>query len=73
MAPGWATEYLHGFVARDCVASALPADADERIVVEHHTLAQALRLVAAGAIEDAKSIILLQRLALRTAPLAETE
>ncbi|MEE9278236.1 MAG: NUDIX hydrolase [Dehalococcoidia bacterium] len=64
-APGWATEYLHGFIARDCEPSPLPADSDERVVVEFYTLGEAMRLVADGEIKDAKSILMLQALALR--------
>ena len=65
VAPGWATEYLYGFFARDCEPSRLPTDADERLLVEYYTLGQAMDLVAAGEIEDAKSIICLQAVALR--------
>lgn len=67
VAPGWATEYLHAYIARDCVPSSLPADADERLEVQRHTLGEAMDLVKQGVIEDAKSIILLQALALRAA------
>ena len=65
VAPGWATEYLHAFIARDCTDGALPADADERVQITILTLAEALDGVRRGAIEDAKSIVLLQALALR--------
>lgn len=65
VAPGWATEYLYGFIARDCVPGRLPADADERILTERHTLGEAMDLVASGDIEDAKTILMLQALALR--------
>lgn len=67
VAPGWATEYLHAYIARDCVQSSLPADGDERIEVQWHSLGKALALVEEGVIEDAKSIILLQALALKAA------
>jgi ADP-ribose pyrophosphatase len=65
VAPGWATEELHGFIARDCTASALPADADERITVESCNLGEALDLVKSGEIADAKTIVMLQACALR--------
>jgi ADP-ribose pyrophosphatase len=65
VAPGWATEELHGFIARDCTTSALPADADERIAVEFYNLGEALDFVANGEIEDAKTILMLQACALR--------
>lgn len=67
VAPGWASEYLHAYIARDCEPASLPADADEQVEVHRHTLHEALELVAAGTIEDAKSIVLLQALALRAA------
>lgn len=67
VAPGWATEYLHGFVARDCEPSSLPADADERIEVHYLTLGEAMDRIQGGEIADAKTIILLQAIALRAA------
>ena len=65
VAPGWANEYLHGFIARGCTPSVLAADPDEHLVVERHRLGEALARVAAGEIQDAKSLVLLQALALR--------
>ncbi len=65
VAPGWATEVLHGFIARDCTVRSLPADDDERIATEFYTLVDALDLVRSGAIEDAKTILMLQTCALR--------
>ena len=65
VAPGWASELLHGFVARECTLSELPADGDERISVEFHTLGDALNLVDSSDIEDAKTIVMLQTWALR--------
>ena len=65
VAPGWATEYLYGFLARDCEPSRLPGDDDERLVVERYSLGEAMDLIAAGEIEDAKSIVCLQAVALR--------
>ncbi|MCZ6545393.1 MAG: NUDIX hydrolase [Chloroflexi bacterium] len=67
VAPGWATEYLHGFVARDCERASLPADADERIEVHYLTLGEAMARIEEGEIKDAKTIILLQAIALRAA------
>ena len=65
VAPGWTSELLHGFVAQDCTLSELPADGDERIAVEFHTLGEAINLVNSGYIDDAKSILMLQAWALR--------
>ena len=64
VAPGWADEYLHGYIVRDCVESTLPADNDEAVSVEWHTLGEAMRLIEEREIEDAKSIVLIQALAL---------
>ena len=71
VAPGWATEYLYGYLARDCAAAPLPPDEDEELIVEWLTLGEAMQRVADGEIVDAKSLILLQALALEAVgPLA---
>ncbi|MCY3569024.1 MAG: NUDIX hydrolase [Chloroflexi bacterium] len=64
VAPGFADEFLHGFIARDCVESPLEADEDEELIVEWKPLGEAIDLVEAGQIIDAKSVILIQYLAL---------
>ncbi len=64
VAPGFADEFLHGFVARDCAESPLEADDDEELIVEWLPLGDAIDLVEAGQIIDAKSVILIQHLAL---------
>ena len=64
VAPGFADEFLHGFIARDCVESPLAADEDEELIVEWRPLGQAIELVESGEIIDAKSVILIQHLAL---------
>lgn len=64
VAPGFADEFLHGFIARDCVESPLEADEDEELVVEWMPLGEAIGLVETGEIIDAKSVILIQYLAL---------
>ncbi len=64
VAPGFADEFLHGFIARDCTESPLEADEDEELVVEWKPLGEAIELVDSGEIIDAKSVILLQYLAL---------
>ena len=71
VAPGWATEYLYGYIARDCVEAPLPPDSDEELIVEWLTLGEAMTRVEDGEIVDAKSLILLQALALEAVgPLA---
>ncbi len=64
VAPGFADEFLHGFIARDCTESPLEADEDEELIVEWKPLGEAIELVDSGEIIDAKSVILLQYLAL---------
>ena len=64
VAPGWATEYLYGFIARDCAEAPLPPDEDEELQVEWLTLGEAMQAVEQGEIVDAKSLILLQSQAL---------
>lgn len=55
LAPGYCTEYQHVFLASDLVASRLEGD-EEAIYLETASLEEALRLVAAGEIEDAKTV-----------------
>ena len=64
VAPGFANEFLHGFIARDCTEAPLEADEDEELIVEWKPLGEAIDLVDAGEIIDAKSVILIQYLAL---------
>ena len=64
VAPGFADEFLHGFIARDCTESPLEADEDEELIVEWKPLGEAIDLVESGEIIDAKSVILIQYLAL---------
>lgn len=56
LAPGYSEEYMHAFAAGDLVEDALEADEDEELVLERVPLDEALRLVDAGEIRDAKSI-----------------
>jgi ADP-ribose pyrophosphatase len=65
VAPGYCTEYIHVYGAFDLIESRLEADEDEQIEIEFVEPAGAVRMIAAGEIEDAKSIcgILLLQLA----------
>ena len=65
VAPGWAEEFLHAFFASDCTPVDRHPDHDEILQVEGYTLGEAMDLVRAGEIQDAKSLVLLQALALR--------
>ena len=64
VAPGFANEFLHGFIARDCTEAPLEADEDEELIVEWMHLGDAIERVESGEIIDAKSVILIQYLAL---------
>ncbi len=64
VAPASLDEFLHGFIARDCTESPLEADEDEELIVEWKPLGEAIGLVESGEIIDAKSVILIQYLAL---------
>ena len=55
LAPGYCTEYQHVFLASDLVESRLEGD-EEALYLEPTSLDEALRLVAAGEIEDAKTV-----------------
>jgi ADP-ribose pyrophosphatase len=56
LAPGYSEEYQHIYVATDLAEDALEADADEDLRLERVTLGEALALVDAEQIRDAKSI-----------------
>jgi ADP-ribose pyrophosphatase len=56
MAPGYSTEFIHFFVARELKSAPLPQDKDEDIHVERVPLQQAHKLVLSGEIEDVKTI-----------------
>ena len=66
IAPGWATEYMHAFVAYGLVAAEACPDEDEVIQVERVPRSRVLDLVRRGEVQDAKSIAaLLMAFALR--------
>ena len=56
IAPGWATEYMHAFLARGLVAAEACPDEDEEIQVERVPRSRVLDLVRQGEVQDAKSI-----------------
>jgi ADP-ribose pyrophosphatase len=56
VSPGWCTEQMHAYLATGLAPSRLEADYDENITVEHVPLARIPELIAAGEIQDAKSI-----------------
>jgi len=56
LAPGWATELMHVYLARDLYESAAEPDEDERIDVVRLPVAEWEARIAAGEIRDCKSI-----------------
>ena len=56
MSPGFCTEYMHVFLAKDLVPSKLQADYDENIEVERVPLSTVPGLIRSGEIKDAKTI-----------------
>ena len=64
ISPGWAMEYMHGYLARDCTRVPPRPDEDELLLVERYTLEESMQLVREGEVEDAKSLLMLYALAL---------
>lgn len=56
LAPGYSEEYQHVYAATDLAEDALASDEDEELELERVALDDALRLIDAGEICDAKSI-----------------
>ena len=56
LAPGYATEYMHVYLATGLHSDPLEADADEFLTVEVIPLGQALEMASHGQIPDAKSL-----------------
>ena len=56
LAPGYSTEFMVVYLARDLRHDPLQADADEFLQVEAVPLAEALRLAQSGEMPDAKSL-----------------
>ena len=56
LAPGYSTERMHIYLATDLQADPLPGDEDEFLSVESIPAAQVYEMVAAGQLQDAKSL-----------------
>ena len=56
VSPGWATEFMHAYLATDLTPASLPADDDEYISVERVPLDIIPELIESGEIQDSKSI-----------------
>ena len=55
-APGWATEYLHLFLATDLVPSPLTAEDTNEIELNLVPISKIMNLIRGGQIEDAKTV-----------------
>jgi ADP-ribose pyrophosphatase len=63
VAPGYTTEFIHLYLARELTPDALMMDADEDIRTVRMPLAEALAKIEAGEIIDGKSVSALLRVA----------
>lgn len=59
LAPGYSSEFMQVFLAKDLYPDPLPADADEILEVEKINAAEAYRLAEQGKLMDSKSVITL--------------
>ncbi len=59
LAPGYSTEYMHVFIARDLFESPLPGDDDESIEIEKIDFNLAVKLAETGQLKDSKTLIAL--------------
>ncbi|HET6386824.1 MAG TPA: NUDIX hydrolase [Armatimonadota bacterium] len=59
LAPGWATEYMHVFIASGLTPQTAQADDDEDIEKELLTPREALAAISSGEIADCKSVALI--------------
>jgi ADP-ribose pyrophosphatase len=57
LAPGYTTEFMGFYLARDLVPAPLPPDEDEVLKVERLPLTEAVSLATSGGLRDAKSIV----------------
>lgn len=56
LAPGYSTEFMHAYLARELRYDPLEGDVDEFLSLERIPLAEALELAETGGIPDAKSL-----------------
>jgi ADP-ribose pyrophosphatase len=56
LAPGYATEFMHVFLARDLRPDRLPGDDDEILSPEKYSLVELRRRLEQGLLEDAKTV-----------------
>ena len=56
LAPGYSSEYLHVYLAKDFEKAKLPADIDENLEVVKIKLEDLVKMITTGEIKDAKTI-----------------
>jgi len=56
LAPGYSTEFMVVYIARDLTPDPLPTDADEFLELERIPVQQALQMAEEGQVPDAKSL-----------------
>jgi ADP-ribose pyrophosphatase len=56
LAPGYSTEYMHVFLAKELTPSPLAQDADEFLSVEQFSIEDVYSLAQSGGIQDAKTL-----------------
>jgi ADP-ribose pyrophosphatase len=54
--PGFSTEFIYAYLAKDLIPSKLKADADENILIEKFPVSSISKLIRLGEIQDAKTI-----------------
>jgi ADP-ribose pyrophosphatase len=59
LAPGYSSEFMHIFLARNLYSSPLPGDMDEIITIEKIPAIEAIRLAESGGLQDSKSLVAL--------------
>lgn len=63
VAPGYTTEFIHLYVARDLKHDPLAMDDDEQIAVERIPLPEVLGMIESGRITDGKTVVGILRVA----------
>lgn len=61
VAPGYSTERIHFYLARKLIRAEMRTEEDERIAIEAVPIAEALRMIRKGQIQDAKTVCGLYR------------
>ncbi|MGZ7265328.1 NUDIX hydrolase, partial [Streptococcus pyogenes] len=56
LAPGYSSEFIHGFVARELEAATPQPQEDEIIAIEEYALDELLPMIGDARIRDAKTI-----------------